>query len=53
MNHLRSHFPVWGSVVDVDIASGSVSAADLDMAMQKVMTSTCYIRMESQKLLKI
>ena len=36
MNHLRSHFPVWGSVVDVDIASGSVSAADLDMAMQSV-----------------
>ena len=36
MNHLRSHFSVWGSVVDVDIASGSVSAADLDMAMQKV-----------------
>jgi thiamine biosynthesis lipoprotein len=36
MNHLRSQFPVWGTIVDVDIAGKDVSTAQLDAGMQKV-----------------
>ncbi len=36
MNHLRSQFPVWGTIVDVDVASSSVSANLLNAAMQTV-----------------
>ncbi|CAB4332832.1 MAG: hypothetical protein F2690_01465 [Actinobacteria bacterium] len=36
MNHLRSQFPVWGTVVDVDIASNTVGADQLNAAMQTV-----------------
>ena len=36
MNHLRAQFPVWGTIVDVDIASHDVSQYDLNAAMQKV-----------------
>ena len=36
MNHLRSQFPVWGTIVDVDVASSSVSADLLNAAMQTV-----------------
>jgi thiamine biosynthesis lipoprotein len=36
MNHLRSQFPVWGTIVDVDVAGKDVSTAQLDAGMQKV-----------------
>ena len=36
MNHLRSQFPVWGTIVDVDIASHNVSQQGLNAAMQTV-----------------
>ena len=36
MNHLRAQFPVWGTIVDVDIASHDVSQYDLNAAMQTV-----------------
>ena len=36
MNHLRSQFPVWGTIVDVDIASNTVGADQLNSAMQTV-----------------
>ena len=38
MNHLRRQFPVWGTIVDVDCSSRSVSAAQLDAAMASVIT---------------
>ena len=37
MNHLRRQFDVWGTVVDVDIASVIISEAELDSAMEKVI----------------
>lgn len=37
MNHVRSQFPVWGTVVDVDCSSAFVSGADLSNGMQKVV----------------
>jgi thiamine biosynthesis lipoprotein len=36
MNHLRSQFPVWGTIVDVDIASNTVSTQILQTAMHTV-----------------
>ena len=37
MNHLRAQFPVWGTVVDVDIASSVVSESELNSAMQTII----------------
>ena len=37
MNHLRQQFPVWGTIVDVDIASPVVSEDALNKAMQQVI----------------
>lgn len=37
MNHLRRQFPVWGTIVDVDCYSKSVSDGDLDRAMDAVI----------------
>jgi thiamine biosynthesis lipoprotein len=37
MNHLRKQFPVWGTIVDVDIASSVVSKDGLNQGMQKVI----------------
>ena len=37
MNHLRKQFPVWGTIVDVDIASSSVSEEALNQGMQQVI----------------
>jgi len=37
MNTMRSQFPVWGTVVDVDCSSAIVSGADLSACMQKVV----------------
>ncbi|CAB4660771.1 unannotated protein [freshwater metagenome] len=37
MNHVHRHFDVWGTVVDVDIASMDVSGAELNVAMEKVI----------------
>ena len=37
MNHLRKQFPVWGTIVDVDIASSLVSDEDLNQGMQQVI----------------
>lgn len=37
MNHVRRQFPVWGTIVDVDCSSASVSVADLDEAMKSVI----------------
>ncbi len=37
MKHLRKEFPVWGTIVDVDCSSQSVSGADLDAAMESVI----------------
>ena len=37
MNHVRRHFDVWGTVLDVDIASMDVSGAELNAAMEKVI----------------
>jgi len=37
MNHLRQQFPVWGTIVDVDIASSLVSEDALNEAMQQVI----------------
>jgi thiamine biosynthesis lipoprotein len=36
MNHLRQQFPVWGTIVDVDIASSLVSEDGLNQGMQQV-----------------
>ena len=36
MNHLRQQFPVWGTIVDVDIASSLVSKDGLNQGMQQV-----------------
>jgi thiamine biosynthesis lipoprotein len=37
MNHLRQQFPVWGTIVDVDIASSIVSGDVLYKGMQQVI----------------
>jgi len=37
MNHLRQQFPVWGTIVDVDIASSLVSEEALNEAMQQAI----------------
>ena len=37
MNHLRKQFPVWGTIVDVDIASSVVSDDGLNQGMQQVI----------------
>jgi thiamine biosynthesis lipoprotein len=37
MNHLRQQFPVWGTIVDVDIASSLVSEEVLNQGMQQVI----------------
>ena len=37
MNHLRQQFPVWGTIVDVDIASSLVSEDGLNQGMQQVL----------------
>jgi thiamine biosynthesis lipoprotein len=37
MNHLRKQFPVWGTIVDVNIASSTVSEDGLNVAMQQEM----------------
>ena len=37
MNHLRKQFPVWGTIVDMDIASSVVSEDGLNEAMQQVI----------------
>ena len=37
MNHLRQQFPVWGTIVDVDIASSVVSEDGLNRGMQQVI----------------
>jgi thiamine biosynthesis lipoprotein len=38
VNQLRRQFPVWGTIVDVDCSSASVSVAALDAAMGSVIT---------------
>ncbi|CAN1528516.1 Flavin transferase ApbE [Candidatus Nanopelagicaceae bacterium] len=38
MNQLRRQFPVWGTIVDVDCSGANVSAADLDRAMNSVIS---------------
>jgi thiamine biosynthesis lipoprotein len=35
MNHLRQQFPVWGTIVDVDISSSLVSEVVLNQGMQQ------------------
>ena len=37
MNHLRKQFPVWGTIMDVDIASSVVSEDGLNQGMQQVI----------------
>ena len=37
MNHLRKQFPVWGTIVDVDIASSLVREDGLNQGMQQVI----------------
>ena len=37
MNHLRQQFPVWGTIVDVDISSSLVSEEVLNQGMQQVI----------------
>ena len=37
MNHLRQQFPVWGTIVDVDISSSLVSEDGLNLGMQHVI----------------
>ena len=37
MNHLRKQFPVWGTIVDVDISSSLVSEDVLNQGMQQVI----------------
>ena len=37
MNHLRKQFSVWGTIVDVDIASSVVSEDGLNQGMQQVI----------------
>ena len=37
MNHLRQQFPVWGTIVDVDISSSLVSEEALNQGMQQVI----------------
>ena len=38
MNQLRRQFPVWGTIVDVDCSSTSVSGSQLDAAMNSVIS---------------
>ncbi len=37
MNHIRQQFPVWGTIVDVDISSSLVSEEVLNQGMQQVI----------------
>ena len=37
MNHVRTQFPVWGTVIDIDSASMIVSETELNVAIQKVI----------------
>ena len=37
MHHLRQQFPVWGTIVDVDISSSRVSEDGLNQGMQQVV----------------
>lgn len=37
MNHVRSQFSVWGTVVDIDIASVIASVAELNTGLEKVI----------------
>jgi thiamine biosynthesis lipoprotein len=37
MNHLRKQFPVWGTIVDVDISSSLVNEDAINEAMQQVI----------------
>jgi FAD:protein FMN transferase len=37
MNHLRQQFPVWATIVDVDVSSSTVSEDGLNVAMQQVI----------------
>ncbi|CAB5120741.1 MAG: hypothetical protein F2954_05420 [Actinobacteria bacterium] len=37
MNHVRRQFPVWGTVIDIDIASDIASQADLNAGLEKVI----------------
>jgi len=37
MNHIRKQFPVWGTIVDVDIASSLVSEDGMNQGMQQVI----------------
>jgi len=37
MNHLRSQFAVWGTVIDIDIASATTSELDLNASLEKVI----------------
>ena len=36
MNHLRSQFPVWGTIVDIDIASEKIDSVALNAALENV-----------------
>ena len=36
MNHLRSQFPVWGTIVDIDISSGKINTDALNVALENV-----------------
>ena len=37
MNHVRTQFEVWGTVVDLDIASVIISESELNIAIEKVV----------------
>ena len=37
MNHVRNQFDVWGTVVDIDIASMIISEIELNKALEKVI----------------
>lgn len=37
MNHVRSQFPVWGTIIDIDITSVIASEADLNEGLKKVI----------------
>jgi thiamine biosynthesis lipoprotein len=36
MNHLRSQFPVWGTIVDIDAASEKIDSVALNVALENV-----------------
>lgn len=36
MNHLRAQFPVWGTIIDVGMASKNLSAYELNQLLEKV-----------------